>query len=184
MMRRMPMALILTALWTPAFAGSDAGYTPPEAADSDPSGIVCSKELRAGLAISVTEAGSGRSLADAATVTIRADGETETLRANRNGVFSGAFEQPGRYDVTVEAEGYETWQQENVVVTADECHVKTVRLDARLQPAATPTPAPTPSPAPAQSQDDGPGTATLVLAGLALAGLIGGIVYWLKARAG
>ena len=52
--------------------------------------------------------------------------------------MSGAFllgdERPGIYDVTVDAAGYEPWQQQGVTVTKDECHVRTEELTAIVQP--------------------------------------------------
>ena len=47
---------------------------------------------------------------------------------------ASAFERPGAYVVTVFAQGYRPWVQENVEVREDGCHVRTVRLEARLQP--------------------------------------------------
>lgn len=48
------------------------------------------------------------------------------------------FERPGRYSVTVTKGGYHTWSREGVVVSDDGCHVKTVRLEARLRTLAGP----------------------------------------------
>ncbi len=49
--------------------------------------------------------------------------------------IAAGVERPGRYQVTVRRPGYAVWRRENVRVTADRCHVRTVHFDARLQPA-------------------------------------------------
>lgn len=46
----------------------------------------------------------------------------------------GFFERAGRYLVTVDKAGYQQWKQEGVRVTRDQCHVRTVRLQADLTP--------------------------------------------------
>jgi hypothetical protein len=45
-------------------------------------------------------------------------------------------ERAGIYQVTVSKPGYATWVQSNVRVTKGVCHVITVTLTARLQPAS------------------------------------------------
>lgn len=45
----------------------------------------------------------------------------------------GAGERAGRYDITISKPGYQTWQRTDVRVTEDECHVRTVRLEALLE---------------------------------------------------
>lgn len=47
--------------------------------------------------------------------------------------FYGAYERAGRYDITISKPGYQTWQRTNIRVSEDECHVRTVRLDALLE---------------------------------------------------
>jgi hypothetical protein len=44
-----------------------------------------------------------------------------------------AEERAGTYEVSVERTGYRSWHRAGVRVTADECHVRTVSLTARLQ---------------------------------------------------
>lgn len=51
------------------------------------------------------------------------------------GPFYLAHEQPGTYEVTVEAQGYRLWQRIGVRVREGECHVQTAELTALLQPA-------------------------------------------------
>lgn len=47
----------------------------------------------------------------------------------------GADERTGRYVVHVDADGYQAWDTTGVQVTADECHVRTARFTAALDPA-------------------------------------------------
>lgn len=46
----------------------------------------------------------------------------------------GADERAGTYLVQLEAEGYQPWDTSGVVVTGDECHVRTVSFAADLEP--------------------------------------------------
>jgi hypothetical protein len=46
-----------------------------------------------------------------------------------------AEERTGRYVVLVEADGYQGWDTVGVQVTRDECHVRTARFTAALDPA-------------------------------------------------
>ena len=45
----------------------------------------------------------------------------------------GAWERGGRYDITISKPGYRTWRRDGVRVTEDECHVRTVELEAHLE---------------------------------------------------
>lgn len=45
-----------------------------------------------------------------------------------------AFERPGTYRVTATAEGYRPWVKDGVRVTEGRCHVRTVTLEALMQP--------------------------------------------------
>ncbi|MDQ3223163.1 MAG: hypothetical protein M3Q75_06800, partial [Gemmatimonadota bacterium] len=47
----------------------------------------------------------------------------------------GADERTGRYVVQVKADGYQPWDTAGIQVTADACHVQTVRFTAALEPA-------------------------------------------------
>jgi uncharacterized lipoprotein YajG len=47
----------------------------------------------------------------------------------------GADERPGRYVVAVAADGYEPWDTAGVQAHEDDCHVRTARFTAALQPA-------------------------------------------------
>jgi hypothetical protein len=49
------------------------------------------------------------------------------------GPFPLAYERGGRYDVEVKAPQYRVWSQSGIRVTEGECHVRTIRVAARLQ---------------------------------------------------
>ncbi|HEV2145926.1 MAG TPA: hypothetical protein VGR37_00770 [Longimicrobiaceae bacterium] len=102
---------------------------------------VCTMEARPALHVLVSDARTGApatgytvvaragSFADSATVP-----EAPAHWDPASGV-SLAHEHAGRYEVTVRKAGYAEWRKSGVEVTRDECHVRTVRLEARLQPA-------------------------------------------------
>lgn len=48
-------------------------------------------------------------------------------------IFAGALERKGRYDIIVQKDGFEDWYQDDVVVTANRCHVNSVSIDAFVQ---------------------------------------------------
>lgn len=49
--------------------------------------------------------------------------------------LAGAVERPGNYRIELVATGYLPWSRDNVVVTADRCHVNAVAVQADLNPA-------------------------------------------------
>jgi hypothetical protein len=116
-----------TILGVCLFATGVAGCT------SDPVGFACTADFRYGLSITVLE-GSGGPAADGA-LGIAVDGDyTEMLEVIGSETMVGAGERPGTYDIDISKFGYMTWSAENITVTADECHVIPVSLDAVLIP--------------------------------------------------
>jgi hypothetical protein len=49
--------------------------------------------------------------------------------------YSAAHERPGTYSARIEVAGYQPWDSSGIVVTRDECHVRTARFTAALNPA-------------------------------------------------
>lgn len=118
------------------FACKSQPPTPDESAGPSPDSgqVVCTMEARSSITVSVLDAATGDSLSVTPSGTVR-DGEfQEELQAFGNSL-SGPFEREGTYDVSITAPGYASWDTTGVVVTADECHVHTVVLTARLTPA-------------------------------------------------
>jgi hypothetical protein len=124
-----------------------AGCTQSPQSDDTPvippvPGIGCTEELRAGLVVEVRDAPTGLPAADGATGEITDGGYTETLLLEGGMLMPpnpalqlvGAWERPGIYNVSIAKAGYRFWRQPSVVVTADSCHVETVRIQAALEP--------------------------------------------------
>lgn len=91
-------------------------------------------EARSSISVSVLDAATGDSAGVTPAGTVR-DGEFEEALQAFGNSLSGPFEREGTYDVSITAPGYAGWDTTGVVVTADECHVKTVVLTVRLAPA-------------------------------------------------
>jgi hypothetical protein len=103
-------------------------------------GPVCTEQFVFGLLITVEDSLGGPVPARASHVT-RSGSYVEARSEDRRQLGPGgpfvlrleaAGERAGTYDVTVRADGYADWVKNGVVVTADECHVHTVSLTARL----------------------------------------------------
>ena len=99
-------------------------------------GVTCTSEARFGIVVTVRDSVTGNVVPGPVVVTARDGSYAETAGPPfSNGVdsFVLAVERKGRYDVSVQAPDYRTWVRTGVQVTADECHVHTVQLQARLQ---------------------------------------------------
>lgn len=96
-------------------------------------GPACTADFRYGLNITVRD-GSGAPAAQGSIGIARDGDHEETLEVIGAETMAGAGERPGTYDVTISKTGYITWSAESVTVTADECHVIPVTLQANLVP--------------------------------------------------
>lgn len=95
---------------------------------------ICSTALHAGIRLAVVDEATGLPITDATGTVVATDGAySDTSQVDFAGVASLAFDRPGKYEVRVEIEGYAVWAQNDVMVIADECHVKTVSITANLQ---------------------------------------------------
>lgn len=97
----------------------------------------CTAEARAGLNVDVLLNGDQNVSAQGITVTAREGNYIEDLMPTIPDTpsFSGAYERPGTYVVTVAKEGYHTFVSNPVVVDHDDCHVIPQTLTVDLQPA-------------------------------------------------
>ena len=96
---------------------------------------MCTLELRHAIAVEVRDSVTGEPAAVGARLIVRDGVYADTSRQHGDPLLIQAGEErAGRYDVSVEKSGYREWTRENVRVTAGACHVRTVRLDVRLQP--------------------------------------------------
>ena len=108
--------------------------------DSDPA--LCTDEFVYGLHVTVQDSVTGAPAASGAQLIARDGAYADTVTVPPaaedpdNWVLQAAGERPGVYTVTVRKAGFLAWERTGVVVTADDCHVRTVELTARLQRAS------------------------------------------------
>ena len=101
---------------------------------------VCTLEAVWGIEVTVQDSVTGAPSASGAQLIVRDGAYADTVMVSGNSadpdreVLRAAGERPGLYTVTVRKAGFLPWERTSVVVTADECHVRTVALTARLQP--------------------------------------------------
>ena len=98
----------------------------------------CTDELRYGIAVAIRDAVTGAPAAAGARLIAREGDYIETVDGPAVPdliVLGAAGERPGKYTVTVQKAGYQTWTRSNIWVRDGGCHVKTVQFEARLQPA-------------------------------------------------
>ncbi|MFV1985877.1 MAG: hypothetical protein ACC682_01235 [Gemmatimonadota bacterium] len=100
---------------------------------SEPTAVACTLEFRYGLSIAVLD-GSGTPAAEGAFGLAVEGSFVDTMMVFSPETLVGAGERAGTYDITITKEGFMTWTAENITVTADECHVIPVSLDANLIP--------------------------------------------------
>jgi hypothetical protein len=93
---------------------------------------VCDTSATAGLVVTVTT-GDGGPPSCTAVVTVTSADYSETLQAIGSPCrYSGAYERPGTYAVTVKQEPYAAVTKSGIVVPPGECHVETVAVTVPL----------------------------------------------------
>ncbi len=97
------------------------------------SGTVCTELYAYGVSATVTDARTGRTISGAV-LTLTDGAYTETMQPFPSGGYVGAGERAGTYTLTTVADGYVSKTIEDIVVTADVCHVIGVHVDVRLEP--------------------------------------------------
>jgi hypothetical protein len=101
---------------------------------------VCTAIAVDAMTVTVTDAANGERICDA-TVTAKDGAFSAQLQAFPAGPecsYSGPTERAGRYEVRVTRAGYEAAVRQDVIVTADECHVIPVRLGFDLNRSLAP----------------------------------------------
>jgi len=107
----------------------------------DTTGLACTSEARASIIVWVRDSVSGAPIAAGATLVLQDGAFADSITAADHFPNDWAlqtmnsWERPGTYSVTVRRPGYADWSASNVVVSDGRCHVQTVVLTARLQPA-------------------------------------------------
>ena len=106
------------------------------ACDGEGASLACPAQANAGIAVSVQDSASGASAGRGARIIAKDGAFADTARATTayDGPYGLAFERSGTYTVTVEQQGYRTWSRSGVLVSHDQCHVRTAAVTARLQP--------------------------------------------------
>jgi hypothetical protein len=104
-----------------------------------PAGIACTLEARSAITVGVSDSLNPATTTftnvrvTAHSATVRDSAFLPTLDTRQQPFAAGlAYEQAGTYTVTVRADGYAPWTKSGIEVTRDQCHVITVRVDARL----------------------------------------------------
>lgn len=101
---------------------------------------VCTLEARPSIAVFVRDSTTDAPVQTGSLMVVATTGSfSDTLRADLGGftqdwAWSLAHERAGRYTVEVFVTGYQPWAMSNVRVDANECHVETRTLTARMQP--------------------------------------------------
>lgn len=104
------------------------------ACGGEPNPVVCTAVAVAALNVTVVDAATSQPLCDAE-VTVTDGSFRETLMAfpaSADCRYSGPYERPGTYEITVRRAGYPTVVQSGVRVARDECHVIPVPVTIRL----------------------------------------------------
>jgi hypothetical protein len=100
-----------------------------------PNPVVCTAIAVSALTVTVVEAATNQPICDAE-VTVTDGAFRATLpvfpTSGTDCRYSGPFERPGTYAITVRRAGYPTAVQSGVRVTSDECHVIGVPVTIRL----------------------------------------------------
>jgi hypothetical protein len=104
--------------------------------------VVCTANFKFGINITVVDSATAEPPSEATLLATSGTftdsvGPRAPVQTVANGplvlVLSTAGERAGLYSVTVRSPGYRDWTRTGVRVTADECHVRSVSLTARLQ---------------------------------------------------
>lgn len=97
--------------------------------------VTCTLEFVYGLHITLIDANTKESITDNITVVIKDGDYEEVLQTIESSThFFGAGERSGTYTVTVTSDNYKTFVSEPILVTSNECHVKTVSKTFELEP--------------------------------------------------
>lgn len=96
--------------------------------------IACTTSIESGLIVSITDASTEAPIACDTTVTATDENFTETATGacDRNELITMLDERPGFYSITVEKDGYQTFQVDDYGIGKDLCHVLPRELEVEL----------------------------------------------------
>jgi len=106
---------------------------PLASCDALPGGIACTALYAYGVSATVTDAVTGAAI-DNATLTLTDGSFQQVMQHFQGGDYVGAGERAGTYTLSAAASGLQTQTINDIVVTADICHVRGVHLNIKLQP--------------------------------------------------
>lgn len=98
--------------------------------------LVCLMYAAAGLNVTVRDSITGVAVSGPGAIRFHATNgvASDSLRLpTLVGSWATAWETPGTWTVSIDAEGYRPWRQDGLVVTKGLCHVRPVAVTARLQ---------------------------------------------------
>lgn len=101
--------------------------------------LACTQEAVYGINIRVVDSNTEQAFACDASVIITGDDYYQKLNnpqdqnCDEEWIFAGALERKGRYSIIVQKPGFKDWYQNNLVVTANRCHVNAVEITAALE---------------------------------------------------
>lgn len=94
----------------------------------------CTDEARPGITVDLRDADTNGPLTVAARVIARDGAYADTIETEPSLAWVGlAHEREGSYTVTVDAAGYSPWSRSGIPVIDGGCHVRTIKLTARLE---------------------------------------------------
>lgn len=134
---RLSLALLLGAFGGAACDGARSTSPSDESGNSNDNGLVCTTQVVAGINVVIVDSLTNRTPAYFWIWARARDGayvdSTRTPYSSTGGLrVALAPEHRGTHEVTVQVSGYQPWVKSGVVVTGDQCHVRTVLLTARV----------------------------------------------------
>ena len=100
-------------------------------------GGICTAVFVYGVNVELTDATNGTPI-EGATITLVDGDYMETMEDLGMGSYAGAGERAGTYTLLAEADGFDDVMMEDIVVTADVCHVTPVSLSIAMSPSEIP----------------------------------------------
>ena len=119
------LAVAMLALQGLAACGGGGGADDP---------VVCVPISRPGVVVFLTDAGTGAPI-EGATITLTEGTYEATVQAGDPGIYAGAFNRAGVYELIAEAPNYQTaYRSDIVVLDRGACDVVTATVDVELEP--------------------------------------------------
>ena len=96
--------------------------------------VTCTASAIPGVSLQILDSLTNVALLGSGTMRIRlTDGvQTDSLTATLISGWGGAVERAGTFSLTIDADGFLPWRQDGIVVTKGLCHVRQMRVIARL----------------------------------------------------